>query len=275
MESLRPDEDQLAERGNGGASGKGGRSGEAGGGSGPPGMRPLWLLLVLVVVCAGAGGWLAWEQAQRIAALESRLATVKSDVRTNQMELGVVDEEREETGQAISEQLEMLDDEMRKLWVVAHQTNRPRIEKLEEQTDTLESRVEELGAGQQSQAGRLDELAGSIEGMPDAGELRASVEEQVQGVRDDLDNRIQSLQQGRRLALEELRARLDGLESSVAGLEEKVSGSGEVSALKEQLTELESVVDSIDSSRAQLTQRFVRLQERVDRLADRQSAGGS
>lgn len=275
MESLKPDDDQLAERGNAGGSGKGGRPGGAGGGSGHPGMRPLWMLLVLVVVCAGAGGWLAWEQAQRIATLESRLATVKSDVRTNQMELGVVDEEREETGQAVSEQLEVLDDEMRKLWVVAHQTNRPRIEKLEEQTGTLESRVAELVSGQESQSGRLDELAGSIDGLPDAEELQASVEEQVQGVRDDLDSRIQSLQQGRRLALEELRARLDGLEGSVAELEEKVSGSGEVSALKEQLAELESVVDSIDSSRAQLTQRFVRLQERVDRLAESQSSGGS
>ena len=275
MESLKPDDDQLAERGNAGGSGKGGRPGGNGGGSGHPGMRPLWMLLVLVVVCAGTGGWLAWEQAQRIATLESRLATVKSDVRTNQMELGVVDEEREETGQAVSEQLEVLDDEMRKLWVVAHQTNRPRIEELEEQTGTLESRVEELDSGQKSQAGRLDQLAGSIEELPDAQELQASLEEQVQGVRDDLDSRVQSLQQDRRLALEEMRARLDGLESSLAELEETVSGSSEVSDLKDQLSELESVVDSIDSSRAQLTQRFVKLQDRVDRLAESQSGGGS
>ncbi|MEQ6884427.1 hypothetical protein [Salicola sp. Rm-C-2C1-2] len=271
MESLKPDDDQLAEREN--AAAQHGRHKGSEDGYRPAGMRPLWMMLLLVVVCAGAGGWLVWEQAQRIASLERTLATVKSDVRTNQMELGVVDEEREETGQAVSEQLEMLDSEMRKLWVVAHQTNQPRIEALEEQMGTLNSSVGELDSGQSRQKDRLDEIAGSVEGLPDADELRAPLEEAIQAVRDDLDSRTRSLEQDRRLALEEMRARLDGLEDGVATLEKDVSGSGEVSELKAQLAELESVVDSIDSSRAQLTQRFVRLQERVDRLANNQKAG--
>ncbi|XOZ34792.1 hypothetical protein ACMDCT_06065 [Halomonadaceae bacterium KBTZ08] len=264
MESLKPDEDQLAERENVAAQ-RGRRKGSGEGQS--PGIRPLWAMLVLVLVCIGAGGWLAWKQAERIAELEGTLATVKSDVRTNQMELGVVDEEQEETGQAVSEKLEMLDSEMRKLWVVAHQTNQPRIETLEEKVGSIESRISELDSGQQSQAGRLEELAGTIKGLPDAEQLNASVDEAVTQVREDLDSRVQSLKQSQRLALEEMRARIDGLESSVTALEEEKPGSGDLGKLKDRVAELASVVDSIDSSRAQLTQRFVRLQERVDRLA--------
>lgn len=270
MESLKPDDDQLAEREN--AAVQRGRRKGSEDGQGHAGMRPLWMILLLVVVCAGAGGWLVWEQAQRIASLERTLATVKSDVRTNQMELGVVDKEREETGQAVSEQLEMLDSEMRKLWAVAHQTNQPRIETLEEQVGALQSRAGELDSGQQRQTDRLDEIAGSVEGLPDADELRAPLQEAIQALRDDLDSRTRSLEQDRRLALEEMRARLGSLEDSVATLEKDPSGSNEVSELKAQLAELASVVDAIDSSRAQLTQRFVRLQERVDRLASNQKA---
>ena len=265
MESLKPDEDQLAERGN--TAGQRGKSRKAGSGQEGAGARVLWLMLVLVVVCVGAGGWLAWQQAQRIASLEQRVKAVRDDVRINQMELGVVDEQRAQSGQAVSEQLKMLDSEMRKLWVIAHQTNQPRIEALEKKVGTLESRVGELGSGQESQGGRLDELSGSVAELPDADELRASVEDQVQSLKADVDSRIQSLEQGRQLALEEVKARLDGLESSLAALEESESGNGEVGALRERMAELESVVDSIDSSRAQLTQRFVRLQQRVDRLA--------
>lgn len=270
MESLKPDEDQLAERENL-AGQRGSRKGT--GSEGGPGMRPLWVMLVLVLVCIGAGGWLAWKQAQRIAELEGTLATVKSDVRTNQMELGVVDEEQEETGQAVSEKLDMLDSEMRKLWVVAHQTNQPRIEALEEQVGSIESSMSELDSGQQRQAGRLEELSGAIEELPDAEQLSASVDEAVKRVRENLDSRVQSLKQNQRLALEEMRARLDRLESSVAALEEEKPGSGDLSKLKDRVAELASVVDSIDSSRAQLTQRFVHLQERVDRLASSEGAG--
>ena len=273
MEPLRPDQDELAERE--AIAGKRDRS-SAGTKASGAGVRPatLWLLLVLVLVMAGTGGWTFWQQQQRLIELEEEVAEAGTTARQNSLRLGSVNRERSETGQAVSEQLSMLDSEMRKLWVIAHQRNQPAIESLQEEVKSIRGSVsglEETVAGisdtSDSLASRLESLRAEVDGLPDIDERFAEAQSARASLAERLEGRMNTLEQDRRLALEEVTARIDGLSSDVDAL----AGSGEltqeVGALRERVDELQSVVDSIDSARAQLTQRFVQLKNRVDTLS--------
>jgi len=168
----------------------------------------------------------------------------------------------------------MLDNEMRKLWVIAHQRNQPAIESLQEEVKSIKgtaSGLEEKVAGMTETSdelvSRIESLRADLEALPDIDERFAEAESARSALAENLETQMNRFEQDRRLALEEVTARIDGLDSDVDELAASDELSGEVDAIREQVNELQSVVDSIDSARSQLTQRFVQLKNRVDSLS--------
>ena len=273
MEPLRPDQDELAER----ETITGRRDGSSAGAKQAPGsvrQTTLWLFLVLALVIAGTGGWTLWQQQQRLIELEQELAEAGATAQENSQRLGSVNRERSETGEAISEQLSTLDSEMRKLWVIAHQRNQPAIESLQEEVKSIKGSVssleEEIGGMAEASnnlEARLQALRSDVDALPDLDERFAEAQEARDSLAQDLEAQMNRLEQDRRLALEEVTARIDGLRSDVDALAGSDDLGGEVESIRTRVNELESVVDSIDSARSQLTQRFVQLKNRVDSLS--------
>lgn len=304
MESLTPDRDELADRQGGQKEPPGEKPGKktVGGGAGGPGSggqghgggenrRILILLLVLVVVVAASGGWSLWEQQQTIRSLTLDLQQAQkwiseTSLRNARMEgdLAEADQELSKTGSQVQKQLTYLDSEMRKLWAVAHQTNRPAIaenkktlealakdlEKTREEATAARSRAGEALAAIEEQGQRQESLNSQLEQAGKQRETLAAgletLEQEQAESRAALQKAIDRAEQNQSLAMDELRARLDRVERDL----DSVTGGGEdetLAALSARLDQLEPVVASVDSARSQLTRRYTSLADRVDRLA--------
>lgn len=262
---------------------KQGKAGGSGGGSGL-----VWLLLLVIAAGAGAG-W--FFQEQRIQALEGQLEEADYWARQSKLALARFEGELSQTGESLQErgasleeqlaankkQIDAADSEIRKLWAIANERNKKRLDEHQERLTSIDGKlaaaekavagvgeqVEQVRSGLASDVtaveARVAELAKAGEALQ--GEL-AGVSEQVAGVDGVVDSRIRRFQQEQKLTL-------DGIESRIAELEKAAdssAGDAEVRALRNELSQLKRTVEAIDASRSQLTSRLVRLSEEVNQL---------
>lgn len=313
MEPIRPDDDELradpligsasrksepaskpkASSSNGPGGGKG-RAPKArksnGGGSGS--RAGLWLALVVLAVVAG-GGW--FSQAKQIEALESQLEEADYWVRQSKLalarfegDLSETGENLEEKGQSIEqtladqeERLDAADSEIRKLWAIANERNKKRLDEHDERLDAMAGDVEEEVAAREQLAASVGSLESSLsselaalrkelgqqivslkESTEQADKRLTELNSALEGVDQLVDRRIQRFEREQKLGI-------DGLEGRIGALEKQMGASAngrDVSALRSELGSLKRTVNAIDSSRAQLTSRLVRLSEQVDEL---------
>lgn len=262
---------------------KQGKAGGSGGGSGL-----VWLLLLVIAVGAGAG-W--YFQEQRIQALEGQLEEADYWARQSKLALARFEGELSETGESLQERgasfeeqiashnkrLDNADGEIRKLWAIANERNKKRLDEHEARLSTLDEKQEssaeavagltdELQEARAALSSDLDELratANELAGEDEAlQETIAGLSEQVDGIDGVVDGRIRRFEQEQKLTL-------DGLEGRIGALEQEAesrAGNDQVRALQNELAQLKRTVESIDSSRSQLTSRLVRLSEEVDAL---------
>ncbi len=309
MDSIRPDDDELradapigssdrkrsapkkaaaapAARSGGSGGGRKPPAGNGNGGNGKGGLAAVWLLLIAVAV-ATVAGWYSWDQ--RIQALESQLEEADYWARQSKLalarfegELSETGENLQERGQSLAEQiaanksgLEEVSSEIRKLWVVANERNKARLDEHEEQLATLKSALEEEKKAVASLEATLEEARASLssevvalkENSARASEQVTRLSQQMADVDQVIESRIRRFEREQKLGI-------SGMESRIAALEKKadgVAGSSEIRSLRNQLASLRQTVASIDASRAQLTSRLVRLSDDVDRLEARMS----
>lgn len=315
MEPIRPDDDELrAERPIGSAEPKkaadnkpkasaggkaeppgparpsGGAKGGSGGGRGSSAL--LWLLVVVVAAAAGAG-W--YSQEQRVQALESQLEEADYWARQSKLALARFEGELSETGENLQERGESLEDkiaaqekrldaadsEIRKLWAVANERNKKRLDEHQERLAALESGLAEndkaIGAVEASVEQARQSLSADIAALKNqtetsvaalqdanrqATEQLTRLSQQLADVDQVIENRIRRFEQEQKLGI-------SGLEGRVAALEretDQLAGDSRVQALNNELANLKRTVDSIDASRSQLTSRLVRLSEEVNQL---------
>ncbi|GAA0841291.1 hypothetical protein GCM10009113_07510 [Marinobacter szutsaonensis] len=320
MDSIRPDDDELradapigsserkrpapkkataAPAARSGGSGGAGKppTGNGNGGNGKGGLAAVWLLLIAVAVAAVAG-W--YSQNQRIQALESQLEEADYWARQSKLalarfegELSETGENLQERGQSLEEQiasnksgLEEASSEIRKLWVVANERNKARLDEHEEQLATLKSALEEEKKAVASLGTTLEEARASLsseiaaleeqtqtsivalkENTAQASDQITKLSQQMADVDQVIESRIRRFEQEQKLGISGMESRITALEKKTDG----VAGSSEVRSLRNQLASLKQTVDSIDASRAQLTSRLVRLSDEVDRLEARVS----
>lgn len=317
MEPIRPDEDELrAERPTGSAepakaaarapkaaSAGGGRpaapgkeKGRAGGGNGRGG-AVLWLLVIAVAVAA-AVGW--YSQHRQIQALESQLEEADYWARQSKLALARFQGELSETGENLQERgaslsdqlaeqkqlLETANSEIRKLWAIANERNKQRLDQHQERIAAVEAGLAEddkaLAALEASVEKARSTLSTDLEALKGQTETSISalqaanseatgqltrLTQKMAEVDQVVESRIRRFEQEQKLGI-------DGLESRVSALEKEtdsLAGDGRLRALQGELASLKQTVESIDASRSQLTSRLIRLSEEVNQLRSRVS----
>ena len=317
MEPIRPDDDEVRtgvpgnnveERkkreapvrksaDNGGPGKPAGRSGKASGGGGS-GRSAVLLIALLIVAGAAGAGW--YQQEQRIQALEGQLEEADYWARQSKLALARFEGELSETGENLQERgqsieetlvshrerLNTADSEIAKLWGVANDRNRKR---LDDHQARLESLRSDVGSGNSQRealsasfkkldatvSSRLDKVQSDLErqltAVRETGQENASqltkLDESLAGVDKLVERQLLRFEREQSLTI-------DGLESRIAALEKatnNLSSSNQLNAVRKDLAGLRETVSSIDSSRAQLTSRLVRLSEEVNDLRSRMS----
>lgn len=310
MEPIRPDDDDLrAERpvgasekkasapkkakpsteGAGGQSkppkpAKGDKSNNGGGGS-RSSLAVLWLLVVAVGV-ASLAGW--YSQNQRIQVLEGQLEEADYGARQSKLALARVEGDLSETGESrasLAEQVEAqkkrldaADSEVGKLWVVANERNKKRLNDQQERIAAVEaglaeskkaladvgSTVEKVRTSLGSDiAAVTKQTETSVAALEDANqqasEQLTKLSKQLADVDQVVERRVRRFEQEQTLGI-------SGIEGRLSALEKKLSSRSGDKKLKNELAALKRNVQSIDSSRAQVTSRLVRLSEEVNQL---------
>ncbi|WP_336366971.1 hypothetical protein [Marinobacter sp. C2H3] len=247
----------------------------------------LWFALVLVAVAAGAGWYL---QQQRIKALESQLEEADYWARQSKLALARFEGELSETGESLQQKgdsltgriesntkaLETANSEIRKLWVVANERNKARLDEQQGQIKALSDDLAERKQAIESLSTDLAQAKKALEAdlaaikqqQQQSQEQIASIGQRLDGVDKTVEARLERF--GREQSLT-----LDGLDGRVSALEKQADNPKQqatIQALSDKLANLGKTVDAIDASRAQLTSRLVRLSEEVDQLRARSAA---
>lgn len=270
-----------------------GRKPSGGGGSG----RGVLLAIGLLIVAGAAGaGW--YQQEQRIQVLEGQLEEADYWARQSKLALARFEGELSETGENLQEKgqsieetlashkerLNTVDSEIAKLWGVANDRNRKRLDDHEEQLTSLRADVDSgksarealsasVGELETTVASRLDKVRADLErqltAVREAGQENAArltqLDESLAGVDKMVERQLLRFEREQNLTIEGLDSRIVSLEKATDNL----SSSGQLETVRKDLAGLKQTVSSIDSSRAQLTSRLVRLSEEVNDLRSR------
>ncbi len=321
MEPIRPDDDELradppiggarknpepakkhagqSKKTGGGMGNDGGpRAPQSGSGGNGGGRLGVWLALVLVAAVAG-GGW--FTQAQQIEALEGQLEEADYWARQSKLalarfegDLSETGENLEERGQSIeqklsnqNDRLDTADSEIRKLWAIANERNKKRLDDHQARLETLTGELAQEGDAREALAASIDSLESSLTG--ELASLKTELEQQIvalkesteqadkrltelnsalDGVDQLVDGRIQRFEREQKLGLDGMEGRISALERTV----ENVADGSAVNSVRTELNRLKETVESIDASRSQLTSRLVRLSERVDNLRNQSAS---
>ncbi|WP_100639411.1 hypothetical protein [Marinobacter salexigens] len=317
MEPIRPDDDELrAERpigapekktpvqkkpkssaeGDGGKSrppkpGKGNGSGN-GGGTGRSGLAVLWLLVIAVAV-ASVAGW--YSQNQRLQILEGQLEEADYWARQSKLALARFEGDLSETGETLQErgasltgqleaqkkQLDVADSEIRKLWVVANERNKNRLEDHQKRIAAAETGLTESKKALTDMGATVEKVRASLSvdvaalskqtetsvaaletANRQATEQLTVLSKQLADVDQVVERQVRRFEQEQKLGISGIEGRLSVLEKKLAGL----SDNDTERALRSELASIKRDVQVIDSSRAQLTSRLVRLSDEVNQL---------
>lgn len=265
-----------------------------GGGSG----RGVILALGLLIVAGAAGvGW--YQQEQRIQMLEGQLEEADYWARQSKLALARFEGDLSETGESLEEKgqsiedrlatygerLDTADSEIGKLWGVANDRNRKRLDDHESKLESLRADIDSGASDRETLAASLEELETGFAARLD--DVQAGLEKQITDVREtgqenasrltELDEVVSGVDKvvERQLVRFEREQKLtnDGIESRISALEKATDdqSSRELEAVREELKALEETVSAIDSSRSQLTSRLVRLSEEVNDLRSESS----
>lgn len=316
MEPIRPDDDELraeaptiraerdapaqrkaksaspgdGDRPSGGAGSGKSRGNGSGGGRGSVSL--LWILMIGLAGVAGAG-WYA--QGQRIQALEGQLEEADYWARQSKLALARFQGELSETGESLQERgaslaeqiaannkaVETANSEIRKLWVVANERNKARLNEHQERLTAVEKGFAESSTAVAALETSVDKVRSSIaadvaalqeqtqtsiaalqEADRQATDQLTKLSQQLADVDQVIESRIRRFEQEQKLGISGMEGRISALEKASDGL----AGEGSVQALQGELASLKRTVQAIDSSRAQLTSRLVRLSEEVNML---------
>jgi|GEM_PF-222736 archaellum component FlaC len=256
-----------------------GGSGGGGGGYYPtvqgedPGKGFPWLAAFALLLAVGGlafGGW----QYQRAENQQSSLESVANRVQELEIRLSETGQDLTEAGSTFSEKLEWADSEIRKLWVVAHQRNRPAIEELETSLKDLQNQVAGVSRTANEANQKSDRLSSQLsqqtsELKQQLAKLSREVESyssrlaEVSLTTSTLSQQLRD--QDRREQVTALRKDLQGLTTRVTDLAGKQTAEVPEN-LDKRLAEYDEILASLEASRSQLTSRVTRLMDDVREL---------
>lgn len=235
------------------------------------------LLLVLIAVMGGFGFWSYQQQLKlerELAGSNQSLAQALDRVTDLEGLINATDESASKSGAALQAQLKKLlqedakrtkhvDSEIAKLWTIAYQRNKPKLEELDKGlagvTETA-GRLEQETASLKTQLGRADDRLA-------AGDQRLVALEADRKTSQTALSRLDEQMRTQDLANQEIddlqEQRLKELEQQLALLKRNPQVPA---SLTQQLQEYGKSIESINAYRKQVNQELFRLRERVNQL---------
>ena len=237
---------------------------------------PWWSLLALVLALAALafGGWQfsrAQNQQQAMESLAARIQELEIRLSETGQDLTETGSNFSQRLEAHSDKLDWADSEIRKLWVVAHQRNRPAIAELQEQLSRMDRQLTQATQQAEQAASQGDRLASRLDTELTSVQSRVeTVSESVAGyarrlteislVTSTLSQQVRELDP--RSGIERLEGELKNVQQQLVELERQ-----QVNAVtQERLEEFEEILASLEASRNQLTSRVTRLMDEVREL---------
>lgn len=302
METIRPDQDDLiAHRSHNVQGSKRPTRSKPDPGPRPPRRSRLpWVLLLIIVIGAGAAVW--WG-AGRIQTLHQEMVDTQAMIKESRLSLARFEGRLTQTGQALQKSdssvgktLEQQSKEIQRLWHVVRNQNAQAIAannkaveshakaiadqgksiaRIRDQVTALNDPIKKLGqridSTDQQIASLKSDLGQNADTLKQQGQSLAQVQQSLSQLHDDLSAKIQRMGQEQQLANQDLQARLDKLKQQMAG----GGTASRLSRLEGQLKNVRGDIKAIDASRSQLTARLLRLDHRVQALADQLAARSS
>lgn len=250
--SMKPSRDDLALRQTQGGR-KRSHSVDVKGKQQPPGSRngPLLIVLLLIVAGAGAGGWLMWQEVEKLSAELAQSKEMLSESRTNlgdlQQNIASQSSTLDQTGSKIREELDFHMSEIRKLWDLSNKTNKPDIQANEKAIAGAKSTLA-------SQKKQLTVVQSDLKAAQKAAQTAQAQAKQAQLQSSAINSQVSELE----TQLSELTAQNKALKNMInsqeAVIKELQSTAGK--ALNNQLTDIVQRLDSIDAHRRQVNARL-------------------
>ena len=260
-----------------------------------------WLGIFLALIALGA---LAWqflqlqEATQQLARQQASMQLLGNRVQELEGVLSATGDDLSAAGKKLNEKLDWADSEIRKLWVIAHQRNRPAIEALESKAKQLE---QGLSKAEKQLAEALEVSKSVVVASKAATEQNLGLTKDLNKYNvalktntDELNTQIKALAQrltevslttstlDERLRNQDLRTSLASLEKRVTELTNKAPSTQtqpdevqvksldkSLEKLTAQLAEQQEILTSLEASRGQLVGRVTRLMDDVRQLQQR------
>ena len=249
-----------------------------------------WLGIFLALIALGVLAWQHWQGQATTQQLVQQLAQQQAAMqlltqRTQELEsvLSATGADLSAAGKKLNDKLEWADSEIRKLWVVAHQRNRPAIEALESKAKQLEQGLSKADEQNLGLVKDLNTYKATLKASSD--ELNVQIKALTQRLTEvsltasTLDERLRD---------QDLRTSVASLEKRVAELIASTSAASSAStiasttqaqpdaaqvkqleALTAQVAEQQEILTSLEASRGQLVGRVTRLMDDVRVLQQR------
>lgn len=198
--------------------------------------KSFWVLISLILVACTASAWL-FVQTRALAAERDALAQRVEQIESK---LSVTDESLSQSGAAMqsvlrehSDELELHMSEIRKLWGVAYDRNRPAIESLKTEQENMSARMNSFS----NSLAQVDPIIQGYDGMQSRLETISSQLLVQSATLDDLSARARTLSD-----------RSNSIQSNVQSQEDAIQ-------------EHEEAIQAIDEYRLQINQRLLRLEQ--------------
>ncbi|BFM48242.1 hypothetical protein [Marinomonas sp. THO17] len=246
------------------------------------------LLLIVLLVSAGAGYWL-WQQNQQ---LRDELYGAKSEIENLDHQLIAADVSANEQGQTVEQTLKTHDSEIRKLWGVAYDRNRKSIAQNSENVEALKQEIASLKADISTQTKRIahqDEAFNELEAAYN--KLLASVAQldkdskttsdqlkaqqvNLQGQAAQIASAERSLStqaskdQALTTSLDQLSQNVSNLQQQLKQVENKASSvsNAEIINMQQTLKQQQEAIQSSDAFRSQVNTEIIRLRKQINQL---------
>ena len=204
--------------------------------------------LVLMAIMMGVGGFTLFEVRQKLDQANQLLTQGQKNIRDLEDRLAATGTDVSKTLQVIQTKQETTFLEIDKLWKVAYRQNRPKLEELEKQVETVQAKSKTRDGSMETVIANLFKVTGDFTLLSD------DIVAVRQGLIDDNSEMTTavSLVRGQMQDQEDL---VEGNRRSISSLEKKVS-------------EVEEAIDVIDRYRQQVNQRLVDLQNKIQQEQD-------
>ncbi|QRV24034.1 hypothetical protein [Marinomonas foliarum] len=240
-----------------------------------------FLLILLLIISAGAGYWL-WQQNMQ---LRNELYGAKSEIQNLDHQLLAADVSANKQGETLEETLNNHASEIRKLWGVAYDTNRKSIASNDAAIEEVQKKLSTMRETMSTQSKRIAVQAEAFNEV-EAGFNKlvpsvANIDQAVKSIavkQADQAKQLQSTEklitsqsgqnEAQALSLEQVSQSLAALENKVASIEAQAKGSNnsDMANIEQTLSRHQEAIESSDTFRVQVNAEIIRLRKQINQL---------